>query len=79
MLYVVGHRGAAGLRPENTVIGFQYAIELGCDYVECDVQLTRDNHLVVIHDEMVDRTTNDTGRVADLTLVELRGLETVES
>ena len=48
MPYVVGHRGAAGLLPENTVAGFQYAIDLGCDYLECDVHLSRDQHLVVI-------------------------------
>lgn len=75
MPYVVGHRGAAALLPENTIAGFQHAIQLGCDYVECDVHLSRDNHLVVIHDETVDRTTNGSGRVADLTLTELRQLD----
>ncbi len=75
MPYVVGHRGAAALLPENTIAGFQHAIQLGCDYVECDVHLSRDNHLVVIHDETVDRTTNGSGRVADLTLAELRQLD----
>jgi glycerophosphoryl diester phosphodiesterase len=78
MPYVVGHRGAAKLRPENTLVGFQYAIDLGCDYVECDVQLTRDNHLVVIHDDSVDRTTNGTGLVSDLTLAEIRQLDAGE-
>ena len=68
MPYIVGHRGAAGLLPENTSVGFQYAIDLGCDYVECDVHLSKDNHLVVIHDDTVDRTTNGKGRIADLTL-----------
>ena len=47
MIYVVGHRGAAGVLPENTIRGFQYAIDLGVDYVECDVHLTRDQQLVV--------------------------------
>jgi glycerophosphoryl diester phosphodiesterase len=75
MPYVVGHRGAAALLPENTIAGFQHAIQLGCDYVECDVHLSRDNHLVVIHDETVDRTTNGSGRVADMTLAELRQLD----
>lgn len=75
MPYVVGHRGAAALLPENTIAGFQHAIQLGCDYVECDVHLSRDNLLVVIHDETVDRTTNGSGRVADLTLAELRQLD----
>ena len=78
MPYVVGHRGAAALLPENTIAGFQYAIELGCEYLECDVHLTRDNHLVIIHDDTVDRTTDGTGQVADLTLAELRQLDAGE-
>ena len=49
MVFVVGHRGAAGLLPENTVKGFRYAVDLGCEYVECDVHLTSDGRLVVIH------------------------------
>jgi glycerophosphoryl diester phosphodiesterase len=75
MPYVVGHRGAAGLLPENTLVGFRQAIQLGCDYVECDVHLSRDKHLVVIHDHTVDRTTNGKGAVAKLSLAELRRLD----
>ncbi|HEY65771.1 MAG TPA: glycerophosphodiester phosphodiesterase [Caldilineae bacterium] len=78
MAYVVGHRGAAGVMPENTLKGFRYAIDLGVDYVECDVHLTRDGHLVVIHDETVDRTTNGTGRVRDLDLAAIRSLDAGE-
>ena len=74
-MYVVGHRGAAGLQPENTLEGFVHAIELGCEYVETDVQLTNDGHLAIIHDETVDRTTNATGRVAEMTWEELRALD----
>ncbi|HIE51609.1 MAG TPA: glycerophosphodiester phosphodiesterase [Armatimonadetes bacterium] len=73
--YVVGHRGAAGLEPENTLRSFRRALELGVDYVECDVHLTRDGHLAVIHDETVDRTTNGQGRVAVFTLAELKRLD----
>ncbi len=72
MVYVVGHRGAAGLLPENTLKGFRHAILLGVDYVECDVHLTRDGHLVVMHDATVDRTTNGHGAIRDLTLARLR-------
>lgn len=79
MPYVVGHRGAAALLAENTIASFQYAIHLGCEYVECDVQLSHDGHLVVIHDDTVDRTTNGSGRVADLTLAELRRLDAGQS
>lgn len=68
---VIGHRGAAGLCPENTVTSFRRAVDLGVDVVECDVYLTRDEHLVVLHDATVDRTTNGHGAVADLTLPEL--------
>jgi glycerophosphoryl diester phosphodiesterase len=75
MIYVVGHRGAAGVEPENTLRGFRYAIELGVDFVECDVHLTRDGHLVVIHDETVDRTTNGTGKVSEMSLHEIRELD----
>ena len=75
MPYVVGHRGAAALLPENTIAGFQHAINLGCEYLECDVHLSKDNHLVIIHDDTVDRTTNGAGNVADLSLAELRQLD----
>lgn len=72
---VVGHRGAAKLVPENTLPSFEKAIELGCDATECDVRLTADGHLVICHDETVDRTTNGTGKVAELTLAQIRELD----
>ncbi len=72
---VVGHRGAAGLEPENTLRSLRRAIELGVDAVEVDVRLTRDRHLVIMHDETVDRTTNGTGRVDEMTLEEIRALD----
>lgn len=75
MVYVVGHRGAAGVEPENTIRGFRYALELGVDYTECDVHLTKDDHLIVMHDSTVDRTTDGTGAVRDLTFAEVRSLD----
>jgi glycerophosphoryl diester phosphodiesterase len=72
---VTGHRGAAGLEPENTVRSFRRACDLGVDRVETDVQLTRDGRLVCIHDATVDRTTNGTGAVAALTFEEIRRLD----
>ena len=63
MVYVVGHRGAAGVMPENTIKGFRYAIELGVDYVECDVHLSRDKQLMVMHDATVDRTFFEAGNL----------------
>lgn len=75
MVYVVGHRGAAKVLPENTLKGFRYAIDLGVDYVECDVHLTRDERLVVMHDARVDRTTNGAGAIRDLDFETVRGLD----
>jgi len=75
---VFGHRGAAGLRPENTLASFEEALRLGCDGVEFDVQRTADKHHVCMHDVTVDRTTNGTGFVKDLTLAELRALDAGE-
>ncbi|MBI3911454.1 MAG: glycerophosphodiester phosphodiesterase [Armatimonadetes bacterium] len=74
-MIVVGHRGCALLEPENTLRGFRRALALGCDYVETDVRLTRDGHLILMHDEMVDRTTNGSGRMADLSFAEIRALD----
>jgi glycerophosphoryl diester phosphodiesterase len=74
-MYVVGHRGAAGVLPENTVEGFQYAIDLGLSYVECDVHLTLDNHLVVMHDAKVGRTTNAKGEIRELNFEAVRQLD----
>jgi glycerophosphoryl diester phosphodiesterase len=72
---VVGHRGAAGLLPENTLPSFERAIELGVDAVECDVRLTSDGRLVVIHDNTVDRTTNGSGEVAEMDLSAIQALD----
>jgi len=74
--YSLGHRGVRDLHPENTLIGFKCALEtVGVDRIECDVHITKDKHVVVIHDETVNRTTNGTGYVCDLTLEELRKLD----
>jgi len=77
-MFVVGHRGAAGVLPENTIKGFEYAISLGVTYVECDVHLTLDKHLVVMHDATVDRTTNGTGKIEDLSFETIRNLDAGE-
>jgi glycerophosphoryl diester phosphodiesterase len=72
---VYGHRGAPAEYPENTLAGFRRALELGVEGIELDVHLSKDGVPVVIHDETVDRTTNGTGAVADLTVEELRKLD----
>ena len=69
---IIAHRGAHEEAPENTLPAFRKAIELGCDYVEMDVRQTKDRRLVIMHDPTVDRTTNGTGRVEDLTLARIR-------
>lgn len=74
-MILLGHRGARFEAPENTLPGFRYAIDLGLEAVEFDLRLTRDGEVVVIHDETVDRTTNGTGAVADLTLAEIQRLD----
>jgi glycerophosphoryl diester phosphodiesterase len=70
-----GHRGNPAEQPENTLASFRSAIELGCDMVECDVHLTADGELAVIHDHLLERTTNGAGLVGTHTLAELRELD----
>ncbi|MFA6681500.1 MAG: glycerophosphodiester phosphodiesterase [Sphaerochaeta sp.] len=66
------HRGFSGEYPENTMLAFKKAYETGCEGIELDVHLSKDGHLVVIHDETVDRTTDRTGFVRDFTLRQLQ-------
>lgn len=74
-ILVMGHRGLAARYPENTMLSFQKAAELGVDGIEMDLNRTSDGVLVVIHDTTVDRTTNGTGPVLNYTLQELRQLD----
>jgi len=69
----IGHRGAKAYEPENTLRSFRKALEIGVDAVEFDVRKTKDEHLVVIHDADVKRTTNGEGLVGELTLEEVKG------
>jgi glycerophosphoryl diester phosphodiesterase len=72
---VMAHRGGARLWPENTMLAFERARELGVDVIETDVHSTSDGVLVVMHDATVDRTTDGTGRIHDITLAELKRLD----
>lgn len=72
MTEIWAHRGASGDAPENTLPAFELAIEQGADGIELDLQRSADGHLVVIHDETIDRTSDGSGKVAALTLEELR-------
>lgn len=72
---VIAHRGLSGLYPENTLVSFRKAMELGVDMMELDILLSRDDQLIVIHDETLDRTTSGRGRVRDKSLRELERLD----
>jgi glycerophosphoryl diester phosphodiesterase len=72
---ISAHRGENGVFPENTVPGFLEAVRLGASQIEFDVQRTKDGRLIIRHDATVDRTTDGTGKVADLTFDEIRALD----
>jgi len=72
---IIAHRGASAYEPENTLRSVRRALELGADMVEVDAHVSRDGHIVVVHDATVDRTTNGKGYVKDMTLKELKRLD----
>ncbi|MFC9810640.1 glycerophosphodiester phosphodiesterase [Streptomyces virginiae] len=71
----IGHRGVMGVEPENTLRSYLRAERSGMDAIALDLRLSKDGVLVAVHDPEVDRTTDGSGAVADLTLAELRGLD----
>lgn len=73
--YIGGHRGAAGYYPENTMLSFQKAVEMGADIIELDVHLSKDGVPVIIHNHTLDETTSGQGIVADHTLQQLKQLD----
>jgi glycerophosphoryl diester phosphodiesterase len=73
--WVIAHRGASGHAPENTLVAFERAVQLGAPFIETDLHLTRDARFVAIHDATLERTTNGRGNVHDFTLHELRRLD----
>ena len=75
MVVNVAHRGASGSYPENTLLAFRKAVEIGADEIELDLHSTKDGHLVVMHDGTVDRTTDGTGAIAEMTLSEIKALD----
>ncbi len=72
---VIAHQGGDGLFPSNTLYAFEEAAKMGVDVLELDVHASKDGELVVIHDDTVERTTNGTGKVNDLTLADLKELD----
>ena len=71
----IAHRGFSSQYPENTLLAFQKALNLGVPHMEFDLQITADNHLVIMHDRTVDRTTNGSGNVSDITLAQIKELD----
>jgi len=71
----IGHRGACGHTPENTLASIEQAIALGCAFTEVDVQRTADGSLILLHDERVDRTTDGKGLLAEMELEDIRKLD----
>jgi len=71
----IAHRGASGIAPENTISAIKKAQAQGVKYIEIDVHMTKDNHIVALHDSTVDRTSNGTGQVSVLNLDELKNLD----
>ncbi|KOS56307.1 glycerophosphodiester phosphodiesterase [Rhodococcus rhodochrous] len=72
---VVAHRGASAAKAEHTLAAYELALQEGADGLECDVRLTRDGHLVCIHDRTVDRTSTGSGMVSEMTLAQLEELD----
>ncbi len=72
---IIAHRGASAYAPENTMAAFELAVSMGLDEVETDVHLTKDGHLLLLHDHSLDRTTDGSGLPADFTLEELKRLD----
>ena len=72
---IIGHRGAAGYAPENTIEGIHTAADMGIEWVELDVKITKDEIPIIFHDETLERTTNGTGLVAQATYEEIKELD----
>jgi glycerophosphoryl diester phosphodiesterase len=72
---IFGHRGAKAFAPENTLAAFQMAVEHRADAIEFDVKLTKDHHVIVLHDQTLDRTTNGHGNMKNYSLEDLRRLD----
>jgi len=72
---VIAHQGGDGLWPGETMYAYKHAAELGADVLEMDIHITRDDLLVLMHDETVDRTTNGSGEIGNMTMEELKTLD----
>lgn len=76
---IIGHRGGASIGPENTLACYKKGIEVGADIIEIDIHLTKDSHIVICHDQSIDRTTNGKGLIREMTLDEIRQYRAVDA
>ena len=76
---LIGHRGSSGAYPENSIEACRYAVEKGVDAIEYDIHLTKDNEIVVMHDDDISTTTNGTGKVSEMTLAEIQAYQLIAS
>ena len=74
-MLVIAHQGGDGVWPGDTMLAFENAVQIGADVLEMDAHITKDGHIVLMHDEEVDRTTDGTGLIEELTLIELKQLD----
>ncbi|WP_370570280.1 glycerophosphodiester phosphodiesterase [Paenibacillus sp. JCM 10914] len=74
-IMTIAHRGAAGEAPENTLASFQLGLDQGCDGIELDIHLSKDGQLIVCHDNTIDRTTDGTGKIREMTAAELKQVD----
>ncbi len=74
-ILIVAHRGASAYEPENTLRAFRRAIELGADMSELDAHMSKDGHVIIMHNPTVEKTTNGKGAIKDMTLAELKKLD----
>jgi glycerophosphoryl diester phosphodiesterase len=72
---VIAHQGGDDVRPGDTLLAFQHAVDIGADVLEMDAHITKDGHTVLMHDERVDRTTDGTGLIEEMSLEELKQLD----
>ncbi|WP_316569576.1 glycerophosphodiester phosphodiesterase [Neobacillus sp. YIM B06451] len=72
---IIGHRGASAYAPEHTIASYELAHLLGADYLEIDLQMTKDGHLIAMHDKTVDRTTDGSGAASSFSLEEIKRLD----
>lgn len=76
---IIGHRGGASIGPENTLACYKKGIAAGADIIEIDIHLTKDNKIVVCHDQTINRTTNGKGKIREMTLNEIRQYRVVDA